>query len=272
MGQSPLQYSNALLGKLRRRAASGGLERALSGVTKEDLGEANLASFETLTPAEIEKEAFEAAKSLAPMLRAFLVANYGASGLKKRTGDLVRAVARVSIAVGKRGIRVTFPPGLTRRTIGRDGKPGKMDPRPEAVYVQGMSLQHGAVHVPKAEVTIAEGQGFTSRLSNLRGAAAGVTSVRTEVRSVLGRKAKATIKKAVLKGKRPRKSKLRDPRARLSSDVTKTRHGSIRSGNVVIVPPHPFFKLNPSQLAQLQSTFTARLQARLDRRLSRKAS
>jgi hypothetical protein len=205
-------------------------------------------------------------KRLVGSIRAMLAENFSKSGVGTltpeaqyhHTGRLRQAAVNSALCEATaRGIRISFGPGF-----------------PDDVYVRGGALNYGAVRAPMKKM---------ARVDLPTGHILAATK-----RSVLGARAKRSLKKAAFAGtavgKRTRSYLeekqnvvLRRPDkvyTRNKGDVDtgslasrKESDTSVRMGSVTVIKPHRFFYLNDAQIAELQEQYVQLWQEELDRLL-----
>ena len=204
------------------------------------------------SPELIKQAMREAARELVGPVRQMLRANLAASGLHNRTGTLAQLV-------GLSVVELHLDDKAGALSIRMPGGRGKHPSGGGNVYTVAASLNYGAVYAPQGDVQIAEGQGFTSRLNMLTKSKVGVSSVRTERGSLLGQKAKRSVKKSFLSGRKLTKRSLGAIQKASGLDLSK----GLQAAGVRVVAPHPFYRLTPAQVQVLNKLFAAAINRRL---------
>ena len=194
----------------------------------------NIAKFHALSEAEpgkVEAEMVKAGQRLGGMLRGFLIENYAASGLGKKSGKskatgLQAAMNRAIVDVQPKKIMVYLPSGLQFS----DGK--------GSVYAAAGAYRWGAVRQP---LTKAKG-------SLYKDLPTGHYVPRKTAAGDYGEKAKRSIKDSVLRGAGP----------------TAKAHKALSSGKVTVIPPRPpFFRTTPAQDKRLEAQWFKEVKAAL---------
>lgn len=211
------------------------------------------------------------ADGMAGFIAGLLIGNFGAAGLRSRTGTMVKGIGRIKTRLNKtsNGLVWFWPAGLS-------GYGDKVN-----FYAVAGALNYGRVIAPRVRVTIAEGAGFTTRASQLTRARVGVRSVRGKELSSIGDKAKRTIKQAALTGKavsaragaaiaKAESAFTNLDPARLGQRRTR-KSGAIRvAGRYTVVPPRKF-DLTEAQKKLIERTFFTRFNAAFAREAKRRA-
>lgn len=229
--------------KFRAQSRLLGDEETMRGLDRLRLVYERLEDFQRV----IDEVHARTARRMTPNVRAMLLESYSAARIgthtpqekKKyykgyRSGELKAAVSAAVVEVTKRGIRIAMPRGLS-----------------EKLYSIAGALNYGAVRGP---VEVREVR------DTVTGA---VNSV--ERRSVLGSRAKRTIKRAFLTGKGLSKR----ARASLEGGINgrNVKRRGVSSGEITVIPPREFFVLSPSQLNKLAEDYAKVFSEELNRTL-----
>jgi len=248
MAANPRKLADALT-KLEQAARKGGTA---------------FAKFEArmdITPDKWKTYGDRAAQQLQFMAVRFLLANYRGSGLRKRTGKLQNAIKSSRLFFSLKGKKAKLVAHMPSGISPYKNEAKKGGGTTSDFYQVAGALHAGAVIVEKRERDVISTQGNEGR-GTFKG---------RRVESIIGEKAKRSLKKKMLTGKISKRAQkaIEQGQKRFGGGTViagrnfgvagKTSDKSVKSvggqDKVTVIRPKPFYHFNPGQSSKLSGLF-----------------